>query len=195
MTWGGRNEDSPRFMLNTDMCLLFDLEQTFPCCSRTDLLNNNGDNPCREFNETTCSVYDESSPRKEAAEAVELLATGGGNNIRNPNNQPFYDAFETAWSKATTNGVTNLRQLDITCVIPTSDPTLSSSSNPTRSVTKTPSASPINRTSAPTGNPTPSTVQPTPSSSTNPSPSSTNQSNRPTRRFIAKAAKLAKTTT
>ncbi|KAL7512226.1 hypothetical protein ACHAXN_009257, partial [Cyclotella atomus] len=138
-TWGGRNGDSPRFMLNVDMCLRFDIEQTFPCCTRTDrLANDNVTNPCGDLSEFPCSSYDDSNARKEFADAVDLFATGGGNNIGNTLNGPWYEAFTAAWNSATTNGLTNPRPLARGCTLsPTSPPT----QNPTTSpVTSSPTA-------------------------------------------------------
>ena len=139
-TWGNQNVESPRFMLNTDMCLLFDIEQSFPCCTRTDRNNTNGVNPCQELNETECVAYDDSNPRKAAADAVELFATGGGRSISNTDNEPFYEAFEAAWVKATTNGWANLNDLD-TCV--TSSPTPSPTSDPSGQPSLAPSIPPV----------------------------------------------------
>lgn len=152
-TWGNPNNGgSPRFMLHTDMCLLFDIEQTFPCCSRTDRFNNAGENQCGDLSETLCASYDEVNPRSAAADAVNLFATGGGNNIGNELNGPFFAAFEVAWIKATTNGWTDLRQLGSNCdpitLDPTVSPTQNPTANPTVSPTQHPTASP--NTSSPT---------------------------------------------
>ena len=139
-------------MLHTDMCLLFDIEQTFPCCSRTDRFNNAGENQCGDLSETLCASYDEVNPRSAAADAVNLFATGGGNNIGNELNGPFFAAFEVAWIKATTNGWTDLRQLGSNCdpitLDPTVSPTQNPTANPTVSPTQHPTASP--NTSSPT---------------------------------------------
>ena len=152
-TWGNQNNGgSPRFMLHTDMCLLYDIEQTFPCCSRTDRFNDVGENRCGDLSETPCTSYDEANPRKAAADAVDLFATGGGNTIGNELNGPFFAAFEAAWIKATTNGWTNLRQLGSNCdpitANPTASPTQHPTANPTIPPTQHPTASP--NTSSPT---------------------------------------------
>ena len=114
-TWGGNNGDSPRFFLNVDMCLFFDIEATFPCCTRTDLTQNDGSNQCdrggQVLRNTPCPGYVPGSPRAEAASAVNLFAgrrPGGG---FNNDNTPFYTAFASAWNKATTNGLSSLQPL------------------------------------------------------------------------------------
>ena len=122
-------------MLNVDMCLRFDIEQTFPCCTRTDrLANDNVTNPCGDLSEFPCSSYDDSNARKEFADAVDLFATGGGNNIGNTLNGPWYEAFTAAWNSATTNGLTNPRPLARGCTLsPTSQPTRNPTTSPTTS--------------------------------------------------------------
>lgn len=134
-TWGGRNGNSPRFMLNVDMCLRFDIEHTFPCCTRIDrLANDNITNPCGILSETPCSSYDISNARFEFADAVNEFATGGGNNIGNTLNGPWYEAFEAAWNSATTNGLSNPRPLAQGCTLsPTSQPTQNPTTSPTTS--------------------------------------------------------------
>lgn len=136
-TWGGPNGGSPRFMLNTDMCLLYDIEQNFPCCSRTDRFRIDGTNACDGLVETPCSTYDDLSSRKDAADAVNLFATGGSNNIGSTNNGPFYEAFEVAWVKATTNGHEGLYQLGPNCDTITSNPTNAPTSSPSPVISET----------------------------------------------------------
>lgn len=128
-------------MLHTDMCLLYDIETEFPCCSRIDRLNNVGENPCGDLSDKPCHSYESSSERTAAADAVNLFATGGSNNIGSTNNAPFYEAFEAAWVKATANGWTNLRQLGPNCDLVTPSPTSPPTQNPTASpVTSSPTA-------------------------------------------------------
>jgi hypothetical protein len=114
-TWGGNNGESPRFMLNTDICLFYDIETTFPCCTDTSLSLNGGGNQCDRggvvLRNTPCGGYVPGSPRAEFASAVELFAgkrPGGG---FNNDNGPFYSGFSSAWSKATTNGLSGLQPL------------------------------------------------------------------------------------
>ena len=75
-------------MLNTDMCLFYDLEQAFPCCSRIDQLRLDGTNRCNGFENTECLEYATCHSRKEAAIAVDEFARGGGNGFNNDNNEP-----------------------------------------------------------------------------------------------------------
>ena len=148
-TWGGNNGDSPRFFLNTDMCLLFDIETSFPCCTRTDLTNNNGGNQCDRnglvLSNTPCASYAPGSVLEEAADAVRLFAgerAGGG---FNNDNGPFYTAFASAWSKATTNGLSGLAPFPGTSFSPTLQQLSASPTPPQPSVSPTrpqPSASP-----------------------------------------------------
>ena len=60
---------------------------------------------------TPCATYRAGSPRVEMASAVALFAgrrAGGG---FNNDNAPFFNAFASAWGKATTNGLTGLQPL------------------------------------------------------------------------------------
>ena len=108
-------------MLNTDMCLFFDIATTFPCCTDTSLSRNDGTNQCdrggQVLRNTPCATYAAGSPRAEAASAVELFAgrrAGGG---FDNDNTPFFNAFASAWGKATTNGLSGLRPV-VTIVSP-----------------------------------------------------------------------------
>lgn len=106
-TWGGGNNGSPRFFLNTDLCLAFDIEATFPCCTDTSQ-GNACDRNGLVLRNTPCATYPDDSPLAEAANAVELFAglrDGGG---FNNDNGPFFSAFRSAWGKATTNGLSGL---------------------------------------------------------------------------------------
>ncbi len=101
-------------MLNTDMCLLYDIDSKFPCCSRTNLLDNQGNNRCitDELSNNACLSYDSSNDRFPASQAVRKYLGGSG---PNNNNAPFYDAFTIAWFKATTNGLDNLKPIREKC--------------------------------------------------------------------------------
>ena len=147
-TWGNPNNNgSPRFMLNTDMCLLYDIKTTFPCCTNNETLRQDGTNACdggnQVLSDTPCGV---TASRGDAANAVDLFAQRREQGGFLDNNAPFYDAFAAAWSLATTNGWTNLRPLS-GCV-PTDSPT----SAPSRILTKSPTAAPV--TPEPTNDPT-----------------------------------------
>ena len=143
-TWGGNNGDSPRFFLNTDMCLLFDIETSFPCCTRTDLTNNNGGNQCDRnglvLSNTPCASYAPGSVLEEAADAVRLFAgerAGGG---FNNDNGPFYTAFASAWSKATTNGLSGQPLTGLGTASDSSSPTTSPMQSSTTTTTTTTTA-------------------------------------------------------
>ena len=125
------------------MCLLFDIETTFPCCTRTDLTLNDGSNQCDRGGDTLrnapCASYAPDSTRVEAANAVELFAGLNNNGGFNNDNSPFYDAFTVAWNKATTNGLSGLQPL---VGIPTASPSSSPTVPQAASLTNSPSASP-----------------------------------------------------
>ena len=120
-TWGGDNGGSPRFMLNTDMCLLFDLDSAnsvFPCCSRTDLINGNGGNQCdRRNNVLSNSLCGRRPDDNEAAAAMVSFASPRDDDPDrfDNNNGPFFSAFTKAWEAATTNGWDNLQELASSC--------------------------------------------------------------------------------
>ena len=87
-------------MLNTDICLLYDVEDgaNRNCCTRTDAFRPDGTSRCPSFPNRECATIDPNSnhPRAEAAAAVRRYL--GGMTV-NDNQQPFYDAFSQAWFK------------------------------------------------------------------------------------------------
>lgn len=177
-TWAGNNGGNPRFMLNTDICLQYDIDTLFPCCTRIDRLNNSGENACLnpDLLNVECLPYADDSPRQNAVNAITEFI--GGNNPNNDNNAPFYEAFTIAWKKATMKGWEGqLQPLKQTCTptnsptsIPTSQPSSSSPiSNPSASPTNSPTSMPTSQpsSSSPVSNPTasltafPTTLAPT----------------------------------
>ncbi|KAL3788690.1 hypothetical protein HJC23_001889 [Cyclotella cryptica] len=111
-TTGSPNSSSPKMMLNTDMCLLFDIDTNKQCCSRTSMFKPNGQNRCESNEDVECPMYSRDNPRIEAAKAVKNFL---GGSAPNSNNAPFYNAFTIAWFKATTNGLDALKPLTDTC--------------------------------------------------------------------------------
>jgi len=113
----GRNENA-RMMLNTDMCLVFDIDEhvnrNIPCCSRTNIRYPSGQNQCidREAMRQRCPMYKRSDSRRAATDAVSAML---GGSISSNNNAPFYIAFAKAWRKATTAGQNNLSRLAESC--------------------------------------------------------------------------------
>ncbi|KAL7535299.1 hypothetical protein ACHAXR_007067 [Thalassiosira sp. AJA248-18] len=108
-----------RVMLNTDMCLVYDIDDiaTSTCCSRTGWTYSNGQDRCidSEAAKRRCPMYTQTHERWEAAEAVgEML----GGPYPNNNNVPFYNAYMEAWRKATTVGQANLSPLLENCESP-----------------------------------------------------------------------------
>ena len=99
-------------MLNTDMCLIFDIDNDKQCCSRTNMFKRNGRNRCDRHENNECQMYAQNNPRIEATRAVKKFLGGNG---PNSNNDPFYRAFTVAWFKATTNGMESLKPLRDTC--------------------------------------------------------------------------------
>jgi len=114
----GRGGDNARVMLNTDMCLVFDIDQNIdrsvPCCTRTEFKYPDGSSRCvnGDAARSRCPMYSRTNPRRQATEAVRDML---GGSISSNNNGPFYIAFARAWRKATTVGQDNLRPLQMTC--------------------------------------------------------------------------------
>lgn len=105
---------NPRMMLNTDICLVYDIDDSVNCCSRIDQFLSEGGNQClsNELSGRNCPFYSQFSSRREAADAV-LEFVGGS--FPNTNNEPFYTAFTAAWVKATGNGWSGLSPLAESC--------------------------------------------------------------------------------
>ncbi len=101
------DDPNPKMMLNTDACLVYDIEGG-PCCTRTDLFKANGESHCVTMEDTQCPVYDASNPRIEATNAVKEMLDGN-------DNANFYEAFRVAWFKATTNGHSSLKTIAESC--------------------------------------------------------------------------------
>ena len=100
----------PKMFLNTDICLVYDIENSGPCCTRTDLFNSNGESHCKTRENIQCPVYEEGHSRLEATEAVAEYMEG-----EQDDNTAFYAAFRVAWFKATTNGHSSLKQVADQC--------------------------------------------------------------------------------
>lgn len=113
-TWisGNPNNPSPKLMLNTDMCLVFDIDSSKQCCSNTRVFKPNGQSRCDNNSNRQCRMYSRSNSRIEATAAA---ASYLGGSSANSNQTPFYRAFTLAWYKATTNGQYNLKPLKDTC--------------------------------------------------------------------------------
>ena len=109
---GNPNSPNPKMMLNTDMCLFYDIDDNQPCCSRTDIFKPNGESRCEEHENLQCSVIGSDHPRWEASLAVRRYL---GGSAANDNNEAFYDAFRLAWFKATLNGRSHLKPLMDEC--------------------------------------------------------------------------------
>lgn len=108
--WGGNALTV--MMLNTDICLYFDIPDGDDqnCC--TNLEGN-----CRGI-ETQCASA--STVRPEAVNAVDNFLIGNSSN-----NEVFFAAFSTAWVAATENGLSNLWEVKDDCsTTPTASPTL-----------------------------------------------------------------------
>lgn len=88
---------------------MYNLEQSFPCCTRTDLFDGNGQPLCNTNWNNQCIMYEEGNSRKEATDAVAKYLSGGDDNTN------FYEAFRLAWFKATTNGLADLKQIVQSC--------------------------------------------------------------------------------
>lgn len=101
-------------MLKSDVCLLYNSDSNYPCCSKTHRFRN-GRNQCdveQVLSKKKCRRYSNRDTRMQAVNAV-LEYLGGSS--PNDNQGPFYRAFNTAWYKATTNGHDNLKPLRRMC--------------------------------------------------------------------------------
>jgi len=96
-----------RVMLNTDLCLVMDIEENMPCCSS---------NSCTDSGAglSKCPRLPDNHPRSEAFDAFEEYLGGA---FPNENQEPFYNAFREAWRKATKVGQQNLFPLSDNCDI------------------------------------------------------------------------------
>ena len=113
-TTGRPTSTTTRMMLNTDICLVYDIAGNLPCCTRIGVRYPNGDDTCIDAvaAQKKCPVLSSARSMYEARETVgEML----GGSYPNTNNAPFYSAFTDSWSKATTVGQTNLSSLKQTC--------------------------------------------------------------------------------
>ena len=127
--WAPRNENQdnqdfmagpaesafPKMMLNTDICLAFDIDTAASnkCCTNINMINpRDGKNRCGIYETNQCKRIDSTHPRAESAQAV--LEFLGGNN-RNLDSSRWYRAFTEAWTKATINGHLELWPVQETC--------------------------------------------------------------------------------
>ena len=110
----GRPGSFERVMLNTDLCLAFNIDGNTQCCTRTGSTYSDGQNRCIDnaVASRRCPFYREDDPRFEARESVQEML---GGSFPNDNNEPFYEAFREGWRKATTVGQTDLLPLAETC--------------------------------------------------------------------------------
>ena len=102
--------NSEALMLNTDICLVYDIEASIddgiPCCTKTDVRCIEPESAKRR-----CPMYSRQHDRWEAREAVQMMLGGSHDN----ENMPFYTAFARAWLKATTIGQDGLSPLAESC--------------------------------------------------------------------------------
>jgi len=112
----GRASDpgNTRLMLNTDICLVHDIDDNLPCCTSPGRKYSDGQDHCidNDAARRRCPMYGSTHSRREARDAVEEML---GGEFPNDNNVPFYNAFEEAWRKATTVGQENLSPLAESC--------------------------------------------------------------------------------
>lgn len=99
-------------MLNTDICLYYDIQASAPCCTRTNLVDGKGRSRCETDGDKQCTRIENTHPRWAASMAVRKYLGGSS---PNNDNSAFYDAFRLAWYKATMNGMDNLKPVMDTC--------------------------------------------------------------------------------
>jgi hypothetical protein len=108
----GNNKRNQRVMLNTDICLVYDIDRDVQCCTKTDEFFQGGQSKCIDSSLRQCPLYPKGHSRWKATEAVVEMIGGRKGSKSNEN---FYSAFATAWEKATTNGWKDLRELSEDC--------------------------------------------------------------------------------
>eukprot|EP00985_Skeletonema_marinoi_P010342 scaffold4863_cov149-Skeletonema_marinoi.AAC.1 len=112
-SWHPRNIGTPRedwttgngvdrVMLNTDLCLVMEIDDNMPCCTGTR---------CTGLSRR-CPRLPDNHPRSEAFEAFREYL---GGSYPNDNQVPFYNAYREAWRKATKVGQKNLSPLADNC--------------------------------------------------------------------------------
>lgn len=100
-TWGGNNRGV--MMLNTDICLRYDIDDGAPCCTNTN-------QDCRDDTVQNIQCADSNIVRPEAFQAFQEFEAGRGGD-----NDAFFSAFSAAWVRATENGYDSLNDLVDTC--------------------------------------------------------------------------------
>jgi len=112
---GASTSQFPKMMLNSDVCLMFDIDSAanLKCCTNINMINpEDGKNRCGIYETNPCIPIDITHERAEAAKAViEFL----GGNEPNEDSETWYRAFTEAWTLATLNGHTNLWPAQDTC--------------------------------------------------------------------------------
>lgn len=96
------------------MCLYYDTDNYYPCCSRNNKWYGEV-NWCdieETYSNMECTRYGGNNDRMEAVAAVVEFLGGAP---ENSNNAPFYEAFTSAWFKATTNGHADLKAVREQC--------------------------------------------------------------------------------
>ncbi|KAL3756998.1 LOW QUALITY PROTEIN: hypothetical protein ACHAWU_007025 [Discostella pseudostelligera] len=97
-----------RLMLNTDLCLVYDIDNNVPCCtsdSCIDIIAAAMKCPVLSIVQLTCKL-------SRWSNKCWAVVGSAPNNI---NNAPFYSAFTESWNKATTIGRSNLTLLGESC--------------------------------------------------------------------------------
>ncbi|KAL9187717.1 hypothetical protein ACHAXT_006095 [Thalassiosira profunda] len=108
----GRSLNNPKMHLNTDVCLMWDIDEDQQCCTRTDQVDRNGRNRCESDQHNECNFYAPDHPRRPFSEAVKHILNGASRNNLQDN---FHGCFQRAWMKATMNGHPQLKAVMDTC--------------------------------------------------------------------------------
>ncbi len=90
--------EEPQLMLKTDMCFWYDIDVSYPCCSRTNRWYGDT-NRCdfeEVYSDNECTRHDDDSSRMEAVQSVVEFLGGGFPNENNEVRQAYSHSFTPA---------------------------------------------------------------------------------------------------
>ena len=104
--WTTGRGGNTRLMLNTDMCLLFDIDQHIrqrsPCCTKTNSHYSDGQNECidREAARSRCPMYSQHDERREGKLCMCYHSSLSCNSYANASLTRFISSFDNAATDA-----------------------------------------------------------------------------------------------